>query len=223
MEAWIILLPYGARLLLEVDMEAALALLEVRTKQLTDLRPVLERIAAIMREELGARFADAGEGTWPPLATSTIVAKRLAGLPPLTRSGRIPRRLKQQGAFGPGGILIRTGALRDAYRQKYARGHVERIAEKEATVAVGANLPLSDGRNLAAIHQHGTPSYTIRARLAKALAFPGSSGETILRRAVQHPGLPARPVFVSRAGVERIVDALYDHLAGKEFVHAARS
>jgi hypothetical protein len=37
---------------------------------------------------------------------------------------------------------------------------------------------------------------------------------------VQHPGLHARPVFISRAGVERIVEAFLDHLDGKETVHA---
>lgn len=44
------------------------------------------------------------------------------------------------------------------------------------------------------IHEFGAPGpWVIRPRTGQALRFTGRGGETIFRRQVVHPGLPARP------------------------------
>ncbi len=207
-------LPFGARLIIECDTEAAVAMLHRLATR--DRRPLLEKVAALTRESLGEQFAAGGPG-WQALAASTVAAKRMAGLPPTGKGGKPLRRLMQGGTSGPGSILIASGTLRDSYRQKGARGHVEHIDAGSDTVEVGSQLPTPDGRySLAAIHQGGTSPYTIRARNKKALAFTGRSGEGVLRRAVHHPGVAARPVVVTPELVEQETAALVAFYDGEE-------
>jgi len=213
MSAWIVPLPYGAQLVIETNIEHVVEYLKKRGQPMSDLTPLLKDIAKLMREGLGRRFADAGAGTWAELAASTRAAKTMAGLPPLTPKGRIPRRLKQNGEFGAANILIATGALRDAYRQKGAKGHIERIDAKAGTVEVGAKIILPSGYDLAAIHQFGTKPYIIVAKMAKSLAFPGSKGATIFRHSVHHPGLKARPVFLTPEEQDQIRKTVQDYLS----------
>lgn len=67
------------------------------------------------------------------------------------------------------------------------------------------------------IHELGTKPYVIRAR-GRALAFKTAQGEVIFRKAVNHPGVPARPVLPTKAVAERLVqaelDSYLDTLAG---------
>ncbi len=214
METYRIELPLGAVLTIEVHADVALAMVEQWEDRATHLRPLLETLARLMREAAGKRFAEGGNPHWPKLAPATVRSKLAAALPPLTRTGRIPRRLVQNQAFGPAGILIRTGAYRDSWRQKGAKGHVEVIDEQAGIVAIGSRLTTADGkRTLASLHQKGTHGYTIRARLARALAFPGSNGETLLRRAVQHPGVPPRPVTFTTEDVKAMQQAALAYFA----------
>lgn len=191
------------------DTREAERMLQDRADRLRDMRTVLEHVARILREDAGSQFAQGGDPAWQPLQPSTVMAKRMADLPPRGKGGRILPRLKQRGVFGPASILIATGALRDSYRRKGARGHVERIDTQKGTVHVGSQLRTPDGRHsLAAIHQYGTAPYLIVAKNRKALAFVGSTGETVLRRAVKHPGVPARPVVISAEARDRIAESV---------------
>ena len=185
-----------------------------------DVTPLLQAIAARMRQALGARFAEGGEPAWKPLRPSTIAAKALAGMPALTKKGNVPRRLKQQGNFGPGNILIASGALRDSYRLKYGRGNVEVIDAKAATVTVGSRLPY------ARFHQKGTAAYIIAAKAFRGkrkgmLAFTGSSGQMVFRASVHHPGLPKRPVALTQEERKDLAQMVRDWMSGKDITRAA--
>jgi hypothetical protein len=207
-------LPFGARLTIEIECDDAVAMLAQLEKRASDLEPVLKQMAAIIREDLGHAFEVGGPG-WKPLAASTIAAKRMAGVPSLTGKGNVPRRLVQNGSFGAANILIATGALRDSYRRKGARGHIEKIDAKAGTVEVGSSLPI------AKYHQKGTNPYEIRAKMAKALCFTGSSGEAILRHAVHHPGLAARPVVLSEEAQKKLGEAVRSWMRGESILLAA--
>lgn len=71
-------------------------------------------------------------------------------------------------------------------------------------------------------HQAGTKPYKIRPKGKKALAIPGiaegpadksGKGPVLLRREVNHPGLPARPyIGVSDADRMMILDSVLDAL-----------
>ena len=206
----------GATFCIEIDTAACERSIEATVARTRDMGPLLKRIATIMRQGYGEQFSAGGDPMWKPLARSTVAAKISAGLPARTAKGRIPWRLKQRGAFGPGNILIASGALRDSYRRMGAKGHVERIDASAGTVEVGSDLKTAGGANLAAIHQYGTSPYTIRPRLAKALAFRGASGEDLFRRVVHHPGLTARPVRMT-AGMKTAIDqAINQYFAGQQ-------
>lgn len=207
-------LPFGAKLVIESDIGGAIAQTAFRAEQLSNMAPVLNAIAGVLRLSLGRQFSEGGNPAWKELAPSTVLAKMAAGLPAKTAKGRIPWRLKQNGQFGPGGKLIASGALRDSYRVKGARGHVEAINLADGTVEVGSNLKTPDGsRSLAAIHQFGTRGYTIRARMGKMLSFMGARG-MVFRKSVNHPGIAARPVTLTDGDRKQIAHLFSLHLAG---------
>lgn len=211
---WVYPLPFGARLIVEVDTNDAIALIEMRSKSMRNIKPVLEYAAKILRESFGRQFAEGGRPAWTPLAPSTIAAKQGANLPPLSKKGNALRRLLQRGSSTSASILIATGALRDSYRQKGTRGHIERFTED--SVEVGSSLPH------AGVHQRGgRGSYMIRAKFKKALAFGGKDGETILRKAVTHPPLPKRSVSIQPEDRREIRRALTLHLRGERLAAAA--
>jgi len=204
MPTWQIPLIGNAFLEIEVAVEDAIHYLEAREARLRDMGPALAEVARYMREAIGARFAEGGDPPWQQLAISTVLEKRGAGLPARTKKGNVPWRLKQQGQFGAANILIRTGALRDSYRRKGGRGHIENIDTAANTVEVGSSLPY------ARFHQHGTSPYIIRAKMGKRLSFMGSQGVPVFRHLVNHPGLPARPVLLTDkdlAEIARIIES----------------
>lgn len=203
-------LPFGAAIVIETDDEQAMALLAARVDRLTQIGPLLERWAKIMRDAYGDRFKQGGDPAWKPLAASTVASKSGAGLPARTPKGRVPWRLKQQGQFGPANILIRSGALRDSYRRKGARGHVEQIDAGAGTVSVGSNLPY------AKFHQAGTRAYVIRPVKSKALAFMGADGMIHIARSVHHPGLTARPVTITPDDIQQMRTAALDFVGGSQ-------
>ena len=161
-------------------------------------RPLMEKIAEIMRKSFGENFASGGRPAWTPLAPSTVWAKMAAGLPPKTPTGRKPRRLAQARAdtgaktVGAAGILIGNGALRDSLRQKGARGHIERIRDDGMVLEIGTSLWY------ARFHQEGTrgpypiPKSSLGAA-GRSLRFMGRGGDWMFRKRVMHPGLPPRP------------------------------
>lgn len=64
-----------------------------------DARPVLRRVAEMMRLAEIAWFDSEGEGSWPALAESTVLAKDSGGLPPemLVASGELRDSLTKEG------------------------------------------------------------------------------------------------------------------------------
>lgn len=167
-------------------------------------------VGRIVRADFRRNFESGGPG-WKPLAPSTIAQKTAMRLPRVSRSGRIPGRLMQNGNFGPSNILIRTGAYRDAASIMNVTGNLTEIARDHAEFGVRDSvIPY------AKFHQRGTGPYVIRARNARALHFLDGSGASVFRRAVQHPGLAARPLTVSATGRASILRAALDWLLGRK-------
>jgi phage gpG-like protein len=191
-----------------LDASEAVALATEMQRRLAERRTLFLRVGSIARKAFRRNFAQGGPG-WMPLAASTVAQKAGLGLPSdlRTPAGRLPRRLLQNGALGASNILIRTGALRDALSQRGARGNLTEV--DEGGVFVGVNPTVFPW---AAVHEFGGDhAYLITPRQAKALAFMGSDGSTVIRRSVLHPPLPRRPMTtlsandieeISRAGAE---------------------
>lgn len=185
-------------------------------QQSKDLTPLLKGIANAMRRSFADQFAKGGDPTWQPLAPSTIAAKLMASLPNNTSKNSIPWRTKQSGDSESGSTLIGKGGLSNSYAILGALGNIERIDLQDGSVTVGSNYKSKDGVSLARIHQHGTKPYQIRPRTKKALAFGSSAGELLLRRAVSHPGVPARPIRVREIDRSLILRMCRAHFAGRD-------
>jgi phage gpG-like protein len=147
---------WGARagLTVIVDNDAALAALAEMARRLQQPPPpVWNAVGQVMRDSFRQNFAVAGRPAWQPLAERTVRRKTKLWLmgrgnpsgkyPPKTPTGRIPRRLLQNGQLGPETILVMTGALRDSWCVKDARGHYERVEDDGATFRIGSQLTLN--------------------------------------------------------------------------------
>ncbi len=165
----------------EGDQAIARALQRLRTfLSGPQFRDALDEIGARLEASTQHRFeTETGpDGVpWPPSHASYDRGPAAGGL----------------GNTDRGQTLTDTGRL---------RASITRIVGDDV-LRVGTNVVY------AAIHQLGgkTPPHTIRAKKAKALAFPGADGETIFRRSVNHPGskVPARPFLGVSASDERAV------------------
>jgi len=181
--------------------------LEKIETRLSDIEPLLNRIARIMRRAAAARFRDGGPG-WRPLAESTVADKLAADAPPRMANGRVFPRFRQTGALAAPAttILIRSGALRDSWVRKRDRNHYENIDVDTGTVEIGSELPY------AAAHQMGTPPRLITPVNALALRFMTAGGQYIFRKFVNHPGLPPRPVQLLPHDEVRIREEIQQYL-----------
>lgn len=96
---------------------------------------------------------------------------------------------------GSSRILQDTGRL----KQSFTKAPFPKITKGPGilTVEVGTNI------QYAKYHEYGTKPYTIRPRTKKALAFTVAGGK-IVRKFVNHPGLPARPMLPSKQKAERV-------------------
>lgn len=188
----------------ELDTSDLMLLLDEMQRRTHDPSVLLNNLAGIIRNSFRRNFEQGGRPAWIPLKPSTIARKSAAGLPARTKKGNIPKRLMQQGVFGPQNILIARGDLRDSYVQKSARGHVEDVNSDQGTVEVGSNLRTQDGKPLAIFHQYGTRSYVIHN------AF-GRKGLT-----VNHPGLPARPQTITDQEADEMAVSTAKYLMGEQ-------
>lgn len=206
--SYVIALPLGVRLILTSDSEDAVAQVRLRQHRLENIKPLLSRVANLLRADAREQFAQGGNPAWKPLAPSTLAAKQSAGLPARLPSGRIPRRLMQGGGFGgASSILIATGGLRDSWGRKDSPHHIEDIDAGAGTVEIGSDL------DIAVFHQKGTRPYTISPKAGGVLAFMGVSGSVVTRKPVKHPGLAARPIVITSDARRKIRDAVEDYFS----------
>lgn len=206
----VVSLPGGTRIVFSVSADDALAEVKLRQARFANPSPYLSRVAGLLRADAREQFAEGGSPAWKPLAPSTIAAKSAANLPSLLPSGRVPRRLKQNGTFGSTAILIASGRLRDSWGRLDSPDHLEEIDVQAGTVRIGSKLPY------AAIHQTGgTRSYQIAAKSGKTLAFQGVSGRVFARK-VNHPPLAARPVTVTEGARRKMADEAERYFGGED-------
>lgn len=207
---YVIALPLGVKLILSSDTETALSQLRLVQFQLLHTKPLLQQATTILRLDAREQFAEGGNPAWKPLAPSTIAAKQAAGLPANLKSGRIPRRLIQNGGFGGAtSILVASGKLRDSWSRKDAAGHFEGVNEAAGTAEIGSSLPV------AVFHQQGTKPFTISPKAGRVLSFMGAGGRVFSKKPIQHPGLAARPVVVTDAARQKLIDAVETYFAAE--------
>ena len=204
-QTFVVRLLFGAKLVLSSDMDEALTQIRIHQYQLDHLAPLLRQVAAILRLDAREQFAEGGNPAWKPLAPSTIAAKQAAGMPSRLKSGRIPRRLIQNGVFGSTAILIARGDLRDSWGRLGAKGHSETINEQDGTVEIGSSLLI------ARFHQGGTKPYPISPKAGKVLAFMGAAGSVFTSKPIKHPGLAARPVVITDNARQKAIRATEDY------------
>lgn len=183
---------------LVIDTRVTTAQIDAMADRMSDLRPLLMRIARIMRRAASERFRTGGPG-WQELAPSTIAAKRALNMPAAGEDGRAEvSRFRQAGVMSAAEtILLRSGALRDSWSRRGDPNNVEMLDESNGTVSIGSRLPY------AGVHQKGWGGGMIYPVQAKTLAFMGASGP-VFAAYVDHPGIPARPIEMLPRDVARI-------------------
>ena len=202
-QTYVIGLPFNTRLVLSASMDDAMQQIAIRQYKLNHPAPMLSAIANVMRAGVREQFASGGNPAWKPNAPSTIAAKLSAGLPARLKSGRVPRRLMQNGGFGgSNSILIASGALRDSWGRLGAKGHLEEINESAGTVEIGSDLPV------AVWMQKGTRPHDISPKAGRVLAFMGIKGMVITRKTIHHPGTAPRPIVITDDTRKAIVDVV---------------
>lgn len=104
---------------------------------------------------------------------------------------------QQRASTGRGGKMLQvTGLLASSIQPNFGDDWAE----------VGTN------KAYAPVHQFGSKSYTIRPRNKRALAFGG-----IVRKKVNHPGVPARPFLgLSAQHKTDIIEAVTNYLPHTE-------
>ena len=105
---------------------------------------------------------------------------------------------RQRAATGRGGKMLQvSGLLASSIQPNFGDDYAE----------VGTN------KAYAPVHQFGSGPYTIRPRHKQALAFGGG----IIRKKVNHPGVPARPFFgLSPQHKADLIDAITNYLPHTE-------
>lgn len=184
--------------------------------RLAHQRPFYTKVGNIFRAAMRRNFAAGGNPAWTPLAPSTLAEKAASGFPDpnaRTKTGRIAKRLMQNGGFGPGNILIRTGRMRDAIAQRGAPGNVSDIKDDGAYFGINPDVV-----PYAAVHEYGGQGeYDILPKAGKRLAFMGADGYVVLPvgRGVRHPPLPQRRMTtMTDEDIVRIEQAAVDHISG---------
>ena len=102
---------------------------------------------------------------------------------------------------------VEAGAevIRDEARRRAPGPEIELVMEREGARAE-ADIGPTREKFYYAFFETGSTPHTIRAKVRKALRFPGAEGEQFAR-VVEHPGMPARP-FLRPAIDERGDDAV---------------
>lgn len=175
----VIELPYGARLVVRLDVEGSIRWASGMEDRLDRLRPLLERLSALLRQAFKNNFQAQGRPDhWAPLAPSTVKKKARQG----KSSNKTLRRLAEAGAFGSFGaetILIgggpRGGYMRDSFVQRGAPDHVSIIDEQAGTVEEGSSV------YYAHYHQTGTDHMPSRPQ-----ELTDSDLEAMLTALVEH-------------------------------------
>ena len=109
-----------------------------------------------------------------------------------------PSTRQQRATTGHGGKMLQvSGLLASSVQPNFGDNYAE----------VGTN------KAYAPVHQFGSDPYTIRPRHKQALAFGGG----IIRKKVNHPGVPARPFLgLSAQHKADLIDAITNYLPHTE-------
>jgi phage gpG-like protein len=174
----IIQFPFGARIVVYTDADDLLRYGDEQKKRYGKMPEFLKQVANILRADAREQFKIGGDPAWKSLSPVTIARKAALGYPMLTKTGRIPWRLKQNGNFGAANKLIMSGRLRDAWGRKDSPDHYENIDIDKGTVEMGPKL-----ENI------------IYARIQQKGGMAGKNHKVYI---------PGRPVRTSRRAIEKI-------------------
>lgn len=191
-----------------INPDEAVTVLRDMEVRLKDKDPLWNQVGAAARKDFARKFAQGGNPRWAPLADRTKAHKlrliKKGAIPPKTKTGQAPRRLLQDGQFTEGTILIRTGALRDSWVQKGARGHIEAVEGGE--FFVGSQLTLTK------ILKPGSPQkhYHILTKKGRILRARGQNINVLIPLARFHEegtkNMPARSVAVNQSTGDSLLD-----------------
>lgn len=155
--------------------------LEKLEKLVDHLRPymLLKLIGLRLTEHITRQFETRGEGKWKPLAPSTLALRKRGGDAPLQD----------------------TGVYRGSFTGQPNGGPAPRT-NNVSYVEVGS----ADYR--AAWHEHGTGPFTIPAtKKVKAALMRNGQWMHFGKKAIHHPGIPARPVLPNKQVLENLVQS----------------
>jgi phage gpG-like protein len=180
----IINLPFGARLILDVETEELDKKIRELMGRASDRKKLMKAVANAMRADIRSQFKVGGDPSWTPLSPVTIAQKeRLIGiLTPTTKKGKVMPRLLQNGGFSAETILIISGRLRDSWGTLNSPDHVEKIDDETGDIMMGTKLIY------AAPHQFG---HTFKNGVS----------------------IPKRPVHVTSTGAQAMATAYKNYLS----------
>ncbi len=197
-----------ANVVVTIDPSEAITVIRDMEARLKDPSTLWNPIGKAARQDFARKFAQGGNPKWAPLADRTKAQKlkliKKGTIPPKTKTGKVPRRLQQNGEFNEGTILIRTGALRDSWVQKGARGHIEEA--KAGEFFVGSQLTLQKVLKSASPEKH----YQILTKKGRILRGRGQNITVLIPLARFHEegtkNMPARSVAVDQSTGESLLD-----------------
>ena len=202
------------RLRVQMDDPSPFALLR---RRLSDQTQVLTKVAIILRREFAENFLRQGRPSqWEALKPSTLAAKRMM-LAEGDIRGRNPRTTRA--TSGPSaalpGILIRTGLLRESYTHRGSEGNIHQVSDGRK-LEVGSTVPY--GR----WHEEGTRGgkviVPVKAKVLRwyGIRKDGTEGWCFAKRVVMKPLARRKVLYVSPEGMDKIIAAYEQHLAGEE-------
>ena len=207
-------LPAGASLSFTLDDAAALRVIGDLASRFRHPRPLLTLIASLLRQGFRDQFEQGGDPAWLALAPSTVRRKQNLGVPARNPSGRIPTRLKQNGAFAASNVRIRSGRDRDSWGRKDSPDHIETINEATGEVIEGSSVEYDRYQQQGvAARQIGASRSLVNFTAAGFRAKGIADGKRLSARG---GGLPARPVTITDATTGAIVSAARQYFAGND-------
>lgn len=200
----------SAAVVLSIDSADAVEYVREVAGRLENPEGLWNPVGAAARDDFRRKFATGGNPRWAPLADRTKNERsKLIGkgtIPPKTPTGKIPRRLLQDGKFDEGTILIRTGRLRDSWVQKGARGHVEEVSGGGSEFFIGSQLTIQKELPPAADEK----PYQIFTKKARKLRARGQTVTVLIPLARFHEEgterMPARSVAVNQGSGDALLD-----------------
>lgn len=193
-------------------------------QRLNNRAPLIERVFRIMRVSARKQFLEGGNPRWKELQPATVARKQgrinRGTLPPRTKTGRIPLRVRQippgggQPGYSATNILIERGDLRDSWSVKGARGHVERVEGDQLLFGSQLTIERDLEPDQELRHYHVVTKKALRARAKGSRISVRIPLARIHQEGAPAAGIDPRPVGTTKEDLAAIQEALVQWLQG---------